>query len=186
MSEEHENWLDALAGRVSPEMDDVMTARLRAALKAREGLLRGDMSGFNSLISKLESESLVKPAGAGAPRRWAPLAMAASVVTVALVAGLLMVDRGDPLPGAEPVRYRGFGTVIQVPATDPADWAARLERALDRAGCAHSRGDGEGDGIVVVVDAAGDCLAPLNRLLGEHGLGADAPGRYRLVVNPTR
>jgi len=165
-----------------PENHDKWDTALDSALKAREASLKGDRTGLDALMARLQREGLLRQDPVRATSNWMPYAMAASVATIAVLVGVLMTQGEEPVTPADPIRYRGFGTELAVPVTSPERWVTETERVLTRAGCAVQRV--EGDVLVITVDAAPQCIAPLNHRLAGSGVQITEAGRYRLVVTP--
>ncbi len=165
-----------------PEEHDKWDSALSRALQAREASLKGDRTGLDALMDRLQREGLLRRGTERVDSRWMPFAMAASVVTISVLVGILMFQREEPVTPADPVRYRGFGTELTVPVSSPERWVAETERALTRAGCAVQRVEGEV--LIITVDAAPQCIRPLNHRLVGTGIQITEAGRYRLLVTP--
>ncbi len=175
-------WLEGLAGRADSDPADEITPRLRTALKVREATHQGERQGLEALQARLEREGLITPPFR---RRWArfkaPLAAAATLAGVGVLIGIWWQGQTptDPVP-SETVRFRGLGVEVPVVTAEPARWIEETEEALEQAGCAATRPSETA--LVLVVDAAAPCLAPLNQQLDEGTAPITEPGRYRLVI----
>jgi hypothetical protein len=194
MSDDDQHWLDALAGRVTP---DGKRHAAYEAFKLREAILRQrnaqpsslytrDPQREAELIARAQREGLIYPTVLATRTRWrrtvfarrAILAYAATVACVAVALGLVL------RPAAEIERARGPADgIVVLEASDPRALKEALLRELRAAGVSVTGYERLGvQGIDA--DLPQPVPAPVRAVLAKHRLDVPADGVLRVEIAP--
>jgi hypothetical protein len=177
-----EAWAEALAGRARAGDADAerRLAALREAIRAENAGARDDV-GLQKLLARLEREGLLEGRAAAArrPSRFVAMALAASVVGIAVAVGIQLWRPPGVAPGVEV--YRGFAGGVRIDAADPDARAAELA-AQARDNSARVQVTRRDERVIVeleVAEAELEKFRPWFRQLGGVPAGA---GTYRVIV----
>jgi hypothetical protein len=187
MSDDDLEWLDALAGRESPDNATRREATaLRAALKSQAATLdpvasegARDRAREDGLVARARRDGVLPPAR---PRRLATwqIPLAAGVL---LVFGATLVTQLQQ-PDVAPV-VRGEDGVIRLEATDPAALKATLLAELRAAGVA-ATGYEALDVHGIDADLPQPLSVEVQRVLAAHGIDVPADGVLHIEIRSKR
>jgi hypothetical protein len=196
MSDDDQHWLDALAGRVTPdgrhhaeyEAFELREAILRHRNAQPSSLPTRDPQREADLIARAQREGLIQPIVLATKARWRRTVFArpailayAAAATVACVAVALALILG---PTAEIERVRGAADgIVVIEASDPRALKEALLRELRAVGVSATGYELLGvQGIDA--DLPQPIPAPVRAVLAKHHLDAPADGVLKVEIAP--